>query len=1244
MDSLTVVQWNARSVSKNQADLYFLAEHHKADVLLLSETWLWDGQHFHIPGFNIFRCDRHGANGGGVAIAVKTKFAVRQLSTWMHLMECVAVQVSCWNSEINFISAYIPPHHPVATSPLVELFGQYPGWSFVGGDFNAHHCLWSSRSTPRGERLLDAFEDTGLVVLNTGSPTRITRPNEQLSAVDVTATTLSTAWRCEWVTDPSPYGSDHFPVITIIHPPTGVQPAIQRRRCPRSPLKRWIIFPGLWVSYEQACKDELNNASSQLTPEQRLGQCIKYAADKTFPNNSKGSKRKMHARPVWWNADCQNAVDERNRVFRAFREVASMDNYVEYKRVAAVAKKTLATCKREGWVKFCSKITPELSIADAWRQIRHFKQRKCSPYATFTGGEDMLPDLLCQYTPEIVPVCPPSCLSQAVVDPYLLDEPITLSELQITLNTPRKDTAPGIDGRPYSFYAHLPPQLKNDLLIHFNDVFSKGNVPKEWNQVIIQPILKPGKPANLPTSYRPISLLNCVRKIFMRVLQRRLDQFVEKERILSPHQFAFRRGRGTHDALAFLHSQLLHNAATNGYGVACGIDVQGAYDHVSIDILVQGLAGIGIPPKMLRMIWSLFSERETYVRMGGFLVGPRYARKGLPQGDGLSPLLFNLYVRSLERMAWQKTIVIQYADDVLIFGSRRSLQEATDAVQCTVNLVTSELKKLGLTVSPEKCQLQVFSRHRVAEDPPDLNVYVDNKLVNRSTHFKFLGMFLDSKLLWRPHVLHIEHRVGPRVNLLRALCGVQWGASPSTLLCFYRGLIRPILDYGSHIFEGAAKTHLARLDRLQYRCIRICLGAMRSSPVDALLVEAGELPLTLRRSLLTSRIVIKAAAISTHPLLPQLMSLQSALMATTFLKNKPQPLSVVSASLYGSLVNQSEVPVGMILTSSEVGMFLNSTDIDTEHFQCLPRSAPTRCNEMAFQCEALSRWPGYEWVFVDGSRNDCGNVGSAVYHLESKTFKIYQLSSVHSSYSAEVVALLQALCYIETVTPRKYCVFSDSLSCLSALRNIGRGGTFHPLLPEIVQQANLLHTAGYTIALVWVPGHAGVVGNDIADTSARQAATSGVPLSVPPSADDIMAQVRENTKARWQGLWSGRPTVTNLSRLQNKVGTRAWFQGVKAPRALIVTMVRLRLGHNASPAHLARIGVLPTAVCPCGQAEGTAEHVIMACSRTQAARVQLVQLLQQAGLPTTLDAALKDGRMEVYRCIYGLLVKSGIHL
>lgn len=63
-------------------------------------------------------------------------------------------------------------------------------------------------------------------------------------------------------------------------------------------------------------------------------------------------------------------------------------------------------------------------------------------------------------------------------------------------------------------------------------------------------------------------------------------------------------------------------------------------------------------------------------------------------------------------------------------------------------------------------------------------------------------------------------------------------------------MIRSVLAYGCVVYCSTAKSLLGKLDVLQAKALRLYCGAFKTSPVSALLVEMGEMPLCLRRIVL----------------------------------------------------------------------------------------------------------------------------------------------------------------------------------------------------------------------------------------------------------------------------------------------------------------------------------------------------------------------------------------------------------
>jgi hypothetical protein len=63
----------------------------------------------------------------------------------------------------------------------------------------------------------------------------------------------------------------------------------------------------------------------------------------------------------------------------------------------------------------------------------------------------------------------------------------------------------------------------------------------------------------------------------------------------------------------------------------------------------------------------------------------------------------------------------------------------------------------------------------------------------------------------------VKRRCLQKMNLLKSVTHVSWGAHPSCMLLLYRGLIGSVLEYGSVCYAEMAGTHMLLLERIQYR-------------------------------------------------------------------------------------------------------------------------------------------------------------------------------------------------------------------------------------------------------------------------------------------------------------------------------------------------------------------------------------------------------------------------------------------
>ena len=88
---------------------------------------------------------------------------------------------------------------------------------------------------------------------------------------------------------------------------------------------------------------------------------------------------------------------------------------------------------------------------------------------------------------------------------------------------------------------HVGPKARDWMISLFNSCAMECHIPKIWRRAKVVALLKPGKDASHPTSYRPISLLCVLHKLYERLILSQILPTVEDQ--LSVDQSGFRAGR-----------------------------------------------------------------------------------------------------------------------------------------------------------------------------------------------------------------------------------------------------------------------------------------------------------------------------------------------------------------------------------------------------------------------------------------------------------------------------------------------------------------------------------------------------------------------------------------------------------------------------------------------------------------------------------------------------------------------------
>ena len=605
--NFSIVHLNVRSLLGHFDQVLEFVNSYSPDILALSETWLdssVDDSLVAIPGFRVYRSDRH-RHGGGVCMYVNDSLkCARSDFDNNPAVESIWLEISTPSSPSATLTGcvYRPPNS--AANCLHSVFEQIDQalalrkQVIVCGDLNVNllDC-----SHPQAILLRD-YVATRNLLQPIITPTRIT--DHSATLLDIFLVSARDVVRSASVMDLGI--SDHSAVsLHLCWRKPKTQSSYVTRRSKRIDLDKFrkdlSLAPWSVTDIFDSVDDKLDY----------FNQTFLQVLNDHAPLRRVRVKKK---RSPWMTREIRDQMDNRNESLRRFRATRSADDWEAYRRLRSRVTTLLRASKR---AHFSHLISGKVNPTTLWKALKSVVPPPTSNWSFFPDSVESLAAKFNHYFSSISSLAPLPVESASVCAmANSLNHPTPMSlcpiqpeECQTRLSklNPRKST--GSDGIPSSMLKIASSVIAHPLCSIINASIASGSFPSSWKRALVKPMHK-GGPRDILSNYRPISVLPVASKILEGVVRDQLSAHLEDHNLLSPWQSGFRAGHSTTTALLQVTNDW-YSALDQGLVVGViFLDISKAFDTVNHHLLLSRLREFGLDPATCGWFTSYLADRR----------------------------------------------------------------------------------------------------------------------------------------------------------------------------------------------------------------------------------------------------------------------------------------------------------------------------------------------------------------------------------------------------------------------------------------------------------------------------------------------------------------------------------------------------------------------------------------------------------------------------------------------------------
>ena len=824
------------------------------DAICINECWLeFFGEDLNLLGYSAFPLPRKVGTKGGLVTYINENFKVKELDLYEDSLawegQFFDISGNGLKSKLLLSNLYVPPRtsndfttFETNFLPIINVLTEKYKNMIITGDINADALQFNSNKQFRD--YFDNLTENGLLPVIT-LPTHFGPKNGSIIdhiyvKSDIDLSDLYSGISLHKF-------SDHLPIFCSI--PLKNEPI---------ELPKFIKVTNFSDQNWHNLSEELSNinwSEKIITDNLFANPNINYnifidtiikAKDKHLPTKTVRFKRYKHKNNAWITTGLLTCIKQKDHLYKKLHSLKKdHPNYIaiknEFKSYEKNLKNLIYTTKKKYHTDQFNKYRSD--IKNTWQtnkvilnknKSNRKNQTKFCVNGNIVEGDLKIANEFNKFFSEIGPTLAAQIkplnpnqriksFLQSNIQQNFFFSLTTPPEVLKIINTLENKTSSGFDLINAIFVKKLKDLLIYPLATIINQSLSTGIFPDKLKIAKIIPLFKKNEDNDM-NNYRPISLLPLFSKIFEKIVQKQLYNYLNDKNLLYDSQHGFRENYSTESAVIELTDYIKLHVDNQHIPICLFLDLSKAFDTINFDILLLKLKHMGLSNMALNWFESYLKNRKQFVTFNGCNSDFLETKTGVPQGSVLGPLLFLIYINDLCNVS-NLFKVICFADDstliISICYSSTTCKLCSNSNIFNNNMINLELNKIynwfcinKLSINPEKTKFMIFKNKQ--RDLSNITLPIlklNEKTIERVHKFLYLGIYMDEDLTWEPHIDYIANKISKNNGVLKRIKNT---VPRQTLKLIYFALIHPHLNYGTLLWGY----NLDRIENLQKKSIR----------------------------------------------------------------------------------------------------------------------------------------------------------------------------------------------------------------------------------------------------------------------------------------------------------------------------------------------------------------------------------------------------------------------------------------